>query len=1075
MKYRHVMSEFVYVAVVEKQKKGRHVRVDSPIMGKLQVEDKHFIDFESSRKLRVGDVIFFQLKIDEHSVRYEITNARVGHQGLSFYEGLINLIAQLQAQCSEDSREDLTIPKNTVMQFIDLTAQEEEKYIEEAVLAAFSVGHGLEINGFPIIYEHETLKFSKLIARYLLVLDVEFESLRSDIIDMVCASLSDDDQFELWLDDVFPEISYHVIEARLRSIMVLGNYNKRSTQSFKKYIDTYGDKKFAQIVHDKLVKYPELSGVAKYKFYKNILRITKNYSEQLHQRLETIINEFCDNSDREQLWAEGLMTAIDPHILTSLIQNTLSSKPFKKAEKDLLNKFCREFSEEQLINIVSRIFKEDRVSEKSSDYTLGVNLLNFTRKYSESLHSKAIKIINQCLGDETKLRMWKQGQFLEIDPSLLVIHIREVYSNQNFTGKHEAVLNKVRTQYSVDILLNLVTMFLTKYIPNGRKEDLIIGRNILNYAKTVSGEFYAKSSEIINEYFDNFSKGWLWIYNDFHELSPRSLQSLMREVFSTAKHGEFHEKLLSKLKSQLSVDQHIELFLNVLQADSPHEKKYDYVVSLNILRYAKTIGDYLFDTVIKLIESNIDDAVRMSLWLEGMPFKITLKLVFDRINHYSVNDHILIIKRLFNDLDNGHIEFKVQDLFNIHSESLELLLLLEVLKYLEKSNFRLQRFRMNLEILKRLQGKEKQSVKFNEIFAKCNGRVDKDGKVGFVLDKLCDGRLAKNKDGEIVPCKFTDKKLWWCYNIPCYQPSMMEESKDYQDYTLWDLLRIIKKSVTEDAYRLIVGTFNKLSTYMEHIVCRECNRFLVPVKESNYALDVVNHLVCGNEACSLSNNDNIIYITHCLNGFCQFIIDSRDNKQKCSNGWYICNNCNACCSNSSLNRRQQAMEISGQPFRGAQNGHKDMKMIFCSRCGEKMDIWDYMQLKNKYSRLFQWFNELKRKDNIIKKDPKRPGDEMWFLLAPTMFHEKETEQLFEKFRKFGMEVNDNRYSYDSYKGDSIYLKVHSANFEDNAIALICSNDSCQNSLGFWDENVKRENYLGMKNYFVGAKDNRNSK
>ena len=144
---------------------------------------------------------------------------------------------------------------------------------------------------------------------------------------------------------------------------------------------------------------------------------------------------------------------------------------------------------------------------------------------------------------------------------------------------------------------------------------------------------------------------------------------------------------------------------------------------------------------------------------------------------------------------------------------------------------------------------------------------------------FCDGRKAINQSsGESSKCNKSNKEFWWCENSHCYDISRkVHSAKDYKNYNLTDVMRILGISYREEQYEKLLGIINKVNRFLSHMTCRSCNTILRPVdshNNSNYAFYRVTRFHCNNSDCQ--ENHQEIYLSHCLNGQCMNIIDSRD-------------------------------------------------------------------------------------------------------------------------------------------------------------------------------------------------------
>jgi len=257
-------------------------------------------------------------------------------------------------------------------------------------------------------------------------------------------------------------------------------------------------------------------------------------------------------------------------------------------------------------------------------------------------------------------------------------------------------------------------------------------------------------------------------------------------------------------------------------------------------------------------------------------------------------------------------------------------------------------------------------------FEKCSGRTiiekdyiskDKEGKA--ILDEkgkekviyketkkehlkprfstFCDGRKSINKfTNQPNLCKESGKEFWWCENQKCYEICRTEHTPaEWKDYSLADVLRILKIPYDEIQYEILLNVINRVNRFLKHLTCKKCNLILKPTGKSNYAFYGVTWFKCDNENCEEHRNE--IYLSHCLNGKCNDIIDSRDSvkckpeghSQDC--GWFVCKNCYACCSSEKLNARKENLKTNGYDYNCHLDGHSDKQKICCFTCGIEMN------------------------------------------------------------------------------------------------------------------------------------------
>jgi hypothetical protein len=211
--------------------------------------------------------------------------------------------------------------------------------------------------------------------------------------------------------------------------------------------------------------------------------------------------------------------------------------------------------------------------------------------------------------------------------------------------------------------------------------------------------------------------------------------------------------------------------------------------------------------------------------------------------------------------------------------------------------------------------------------------------------KFCEGRKS------IKQHQTFERDFWWCRNDACYknnEPS--HDSESWEHYTALDFLNILTintdeklkngSTVPKGIYYQFVSTLNRMEQLLEVLYCRSCDELLHPIETSNFAAYNTTRFACANKKCDKHNHE--VYLTHCLNGRCMMLIDSRDSKQ-CSNGMYICKHCTCCCSNQVYKRIANKLQLVGKPISSdlrykIENkvGHLDKREHFCYKCGNQL-------------------------------------------------------------------------------------------------------------------------------------------
>lgn len=286
-------------------------------------------------------------------------------------------------------------------------------------------------------------------------------------------------------------------------------------------------------------------------------------------------------------------------------------------------------------------------------------------------------------------------------------------------------------------------------------------------------------------------------------------------------------------------------------------------------------------------------------------------------------------------------------------------------------------------------------------FSFCDGRTvtkehnsnrEENAKPKYYLDKtdktprfstFCDGRKAiDKKTGKPLLSQREKLEFWWCENSPCFEICRKPvTSGNWENYSLQDVLRILNIKFSERQYEIVLNVINRVNRFLDHLICKSCSSILKPFGKSNYAFYGVSMFSCTNKDCK--NPDKEVYLSHCLNGQCEALIDSREtvkcrpsaseNPDNC--GWYICNNCYACCSSEKLRSRRDNLIYLSQDYNCHLEGHRNIGVICCTKCGtETEEVSINLEL---YNQQLDWFiNAIGT--SAIENSGRRNDGKYWF-------------------------------------------------------------------------------------------------
>lgn len=145
---------------------------------------------------------------------------------------------------------------------------------------------------------------------------------------------------------------------------------------------------------------------------------------------------------------------------------------------------------------------------------------------------------------------------------------------------------------------------------------------------------------------------------------------------------------------------------------------------------------------------------------------------------------------------------------------------------------------------------------------------------------FCEGRFWKKGDffnNETKRRVQNGGDLFWCRGSYCAKVNdncNLEQA--YENWTLSEIATVFNLTLDRLVFSTLAGWVNRMNEITERLICRSCNEVLRPMPFTPkslgyYSVPVFN---CINEECSEKNVT--IRFTHCLNGKCNNVLDSRD-------------------------------------------------------------------------------------------------------------------------------------------------------------------------------------------------------
>lgn len=540
-------------------------------------------------------------------------------------------------------------------------------------------------------------------------------------------------------------------------------------------------------------------------------------------------------------------------------------------------------------------------------------------------------------------------------------------------------------------------------------------KEVLGIGKVYCNEYYEEIMRIAELNLSQEIMYKLWL-EEYSNILP--IDFIAKEIFET----EASE--ITKIFDRCSDEEKRNIFYKLIFNIEFNPEELHEIQILNFGKIKKLLNlakEYALGDYEKISTSAINicpDYFKLDLWLEDYPVVLDFDIFKLYIITLSPKNQKKFIKKVLKNIHEGRINIKCEDFTSINTIDYETSMLAAKIdnSHLDYSTSIILNVITELQQQATIDARKAQSKIYDLIikkikepndilqitgyFDECAGRcrvsineekndLDELIKIPAYIrgekarrHPICDGRKAINRQTN-QPALSEDNQMeyWWCANQKCYQPSrVLHSSDDWENYTLFDFLTILKVDFKEQDLEIYLNLINKANHFLAHLKCRKCNQILRPIGQANYAFYGVTRFSCSNDLCDEKGKE--IYLNHCLNGYCEQAIDSRDSvkckptgqDEKC--GWYICNNCFACCSNEGIGRRKYILEKTGQEYKCHTNGHRDLGILCCNKCGNPMVQREID--RQKYQQTLDWFVDNIGQNHHIIRSGQNHG-KWWFL------------------------------------------------------------------------------------------------
>lgn len=515
------------------------------------------------------------------------------------------------------------------------------------------------------------------------------------------------------------------------------------------------------------------------------------------------------------------------------------------------------------------------------------------------------------------------------------------------------------------------------------------------------------------------------------------------------------EQTQLKIFNRCSEDDKTNIFFKVLYSFDKIETDANLKIVKQLLSLSRKYASEIHGKILTETIKNCPDYFKLILWLEDyhetldfQTYKLytvtlspkdqkkfvkkVLKYIHEEKVHISLEDltslNVMDFEKskLAEQIDNSKLDYSTSIILNVISE-LNTQTNLETPKGITSAQHRIY------DLIIRQIKHSKDILQISGFFDECEGRCvvsvlhEEKNEAGEIINRtvsynrnehnkaknhpICDGRKAINKTTKEPVLSDEKVEFWWCANQKCFKPSrQLHSSSDWEKYSLLDFLTILKVDFKETDLEIYLNIINKTNRFLKHLNCRECNHILYPKGKSQYAFYGINHFACKTDDCSEKGKE--IYLSHCLNGYCEMEIDSRDSV-KCkpngleaeSCGWYVCNYCHSCCSSEQLQRRKWVYDnVLHSEYKCHLEGHRNLGVISCNKCGDPME--EHQTNIEEYNRILNWFIENKDKSNRIHKSGKNTRDKWWFTIRRGNDSMEEFRKKLNKYHQLGFQIPD---------------------------------------------------------------------
>jgi hypothetical protein len=768
-------------------------------------------------------------------------------------------------------------------------------------------------------------------------------------------------------------------------------------------------------------------------YLKVLFNVGKDFFPTHYDKIVDIVEKNISPELAHKLWLNGFINNCQINYVANIIISETS------LNKEKIFNRCSENDFERLFEPFKKYVIEKVNSESMKEEEYIIEILKITKKFFPNTYNQIAEIVEKNISSELAHKLWLNS-FIN---NCQINYVANVIISETSLNK-EKIFSRC-SENDFEQLFEPFKKHVIEKVNSGTKKDEEYIIEILKITKKFFPNTYNQIAEIVEKNISPELAHKLWLDNYIDKCQINHVSNI---ILSEPHH------IKQKIFSRCSEDDKSNIFFKIIYSfekiDTPHKLE----IIKNLLKLSKEYAQELQDKILNSIIVICSEYNKLNLWLEDYYdkldfnsyklFTITLspadqkkfiKKVLKYIHEEKANitvDELTSINVIdfetskhAEKIDNSHLDYSTSIILNVISE------LKNKTNIETKKNSASAQLRIYDLIIKQIK-QPKDILQITGFFDECQGRCsvsvyEEKNESGEVIDRkvtydrnehnkaknhpICDGRKALDKATKIPLLSDEKVEYWWCANQKCFKTSReLHSPNEWEKYSLLDFLTILKVEFKESDLETYLNIINKANRFLKHLNCRECNHILYPKGKTSYAFYGVSNFYCKTETCSQIGKE--IYLSHCLNSYCEMVIDSRDcckckpvEHDQGSCGWYICNNCHSCCSSEQLQKRKWVYDnIIHSEYKCHLEGHRNLGVISCNKCGDAMD-WNESN-EEQFQNILNWFIANKDKSNRIHKYGKNKKGKWWFTIKRGNDSVDEFRKKLTKYNQLGFRIPD---------------------------------------------------------------------